>query len=114
MISNSDKLAQMIRAMQGPERQAVASVATFHLSKDNIAPVGTGRFRFPRIEGMAKPIFQVLQALQEAGGVSGDWTMCEAPISKSGKLAVLLFRGAERDVCAEIERLVQVAQVQHS
>lgn len=25
-----------------------------------------------------------------------------------------MFRGAERDVCAEIERLVQMAQVQHS
>ena len=85
MIAKSDKLAQMIRAMQGPERQAVASVATFHLSKDNIALVGTGRF--PRIEGMAGPIFQMPAALQEAGGVSGDWTMCEAPISRNGQVA---------------------------
>ena len=55
-----------------------------------------------------------LKALDEAGGVSGDWTVCEAPISKNGKLAVLLFAGGEAAVCDEIAKLVQVAQVQAS
>jgi hypothetical protein len=109
-MTKSDRLAKMIWAMKAAEREAVAHVAVFCLSKDNIAPVGTGRF--PRIVGMAGPIAQMMAMLGQAGGMSGDWTLCEAPITKSGKLAVLLFRGTEEDVCSEIVKLVEVAKVQ--
>ena len=94
MITNSDKLAELIRGMKAAERAAAASVAAFF--------------------GMVGPIFQVIEALTVAGGVSGDWTLCEAPISQAGKMAILLFRGSEKDVCEEIHKLVQVAQVQAS
>ena len=112
MIAKSAKLAQMIEAMKAAERAAATSVAVFCLSKDNIASVGTSSY--PKIMGMGGPIFQVLRALTDAGGVSGDWTLCEAPISQAGKMAILLFRGSEKDVCEEIHKLVQVAQVQAS
>ncbi len=94
MIANSDKLAELIRGMKAAERAAAASVTAFF--------------------GMSSPVFQILKALQEAGGMSRDWALCEAPISQAGKMAVLLFRGSEKDVCDEIHKLVQVAQVQAS
>lgn len=111
MIANSAKLAQMIQAMKAAERAAAASVAVFCLSKDNIANVGYGS---THIVGIVGPIFQVIEALTVAGDSSGDWTLCEAPISQAGKMAILLFRGSEKDVCEKIHKLVQVAQVQAS
>jgi hypothetical protein len=109
MIAYSTKLRNIIQGLEGAQREAAAQAATFCLSKDNIESVG---FNTCRIVGMAGPIMQVLRAMDEQGAFTGDWTLVEAPVNRSNKIAVLIFSGDEQFVCDHIHKLIIVAQVQ--